>query len=461
MKFPTSTRVLEGSEPGVPGFGFSRREAFGPGFSEGRPLARVPGFCGGSWGEKYPCTVGCPRMIFMFLIWLALVPAGFSQSRKELEDKRLRLIEEIGQTTRKLQETQKTKAATLDRYLALKSQVDKRRQLLATMQEEIAHADSAIMRSEEVMQALEDDIIRLRGEYARTLRTAWRLRLQQSWVAFIFSAENLNHAFRRRQYMRQYERYRRRQALLITETQQMLAAKVEQLEKHKAEQRRLMESTRQQGEFLRQEMLDKNRTLQSLKADETRLVKELERREKERELFSAAIEGIIREEMAQKRREARSASAIVPSGRSSTEAASASEATLAADKSAFGSSRGSLPWPVSGGRISRPFGPQPHPTLKGVTVPNNGVDISAAAGANVSAVFEGKVVGVQFIPGYQNMVLVQHGAYYTVYSNLSSLLVRRGDVVKAGQPLGNLGQEDLHFEVWREKTRLNPAGWLK
>ncbi len=401
-----------------------------------------------------------PRAVFFLLALLPFV-TGYSQSRKELEDKRLRLIEEINQTNKRLKDTQKTKAATLDRYLALKAQVAKRQQLVATMREEMAHADSAIIRSGEVMEALNDDIKRLRGEYARTLRAAWRLRLQQSWVTYMLSSENLNQAFRRRRYMRQYEQYRRRQAALIAETQKMLAAKVVQLEQHKAEQQRLMAAAQQQGEILRTEMLDKDRALQSLKADETRLVKELERREKERERFSAAIETIIREEMAQKRREARTSTAIGAPSRAAGGSSGAAEPVVAADMSGFGTRRGSLPWPVSGGRISRVFGPHPHPTLRGVTVPNNGVDISAVAGADVSAVYAGKVVGVQFIPGYQNMVLVQHGTYYTVYSNLAELAVRRGDEIAAGQVLGKLGQEDLHFEVWREKTRLNPAGWLK
>lgn len=401
--------------------------------------------------------------LWCVLCWFFLLPSAGAQSRKELEDKRLKLVQEINQTNQKLQETQKNKAATLDRYIALRSQVKKRQQLVATMQEEITHADSAIARSELVMDALSEDIARLRNEYAQMLRTAWRLRLQQSHLAFILSSKSLNQALKRRQYVRQYERYRRRQAKLIEETQEMLSNKIAQLEKRKQEQRNLIVSVEEQTELLRGEMANKDKALQSLKADEGRLVKDLERREKERERFSAAIEQIIRDEMAQKRKEARTA----PPSRKITSPAPASRddspepAAAVADNSGFGARKGSLAWPVGGGRISRTFGPQPHPTLKGVTVPNNGVDISASAGSAVSAVHAGKVVGVQFIPGYQNMVIVQHGAYYTVYSNLESISVGKGDEVGAGQAIGKLGNEDLHFEVWREKQRLNPAGWLR
>jgi septal ring factor EnvC (AmiA/AmiB activator) len=391
---------------------------------------------------------------------LLCLPGAMAQSRKELEDKRLKLIQEINQTNQKLQETQKNKAATLDRYIALRSQVKKRQQLVATMQEEIADADTAIIRSESVMEALNDDIRRLRNEYAQMLRTAWRIRLQQSHLAFILSAKSLNQALQRRQYVRQYERYRRRQAKLIEETQLMLSNKISQLEKRKTEQQSLIVSVEEQAELLRGEMLNKDKALQSLKADENRLVKDLERREKERERFSSAIEQIIRNEMAQKRKDARTA----PPPRKITSPAKANDERSdppVPDNSGFGARKGSLSWPVGGGRISRAFGPQPHPTLKGVTVPNNGVDISAPAGSAVSSVHIGKVVGVQFIPGYQNMVIVQHGAYYTVYSNLESLSVSKGDEVASGQAIGKLGSDDLHFEVWREKQRLNPAGWLR
>ena len=395
--------------------------------------------------------------LILLLVVAGAIPQAGAQSRKELEDKRLKLIEDINRTNKKLQETQKIKAATLDRYLAIKAQVTKRQQLIATMRQEIAHADSAIIRNGEVMESLNDDIQRLRSEYARTLRAAYRHKLQHTWVAFIFSADNINQVFRRRQYLRQYDRYRRRQAALIEETQKTLAVKVLQLEQYKTEQQRLLEAAQQQGEILRSEMQDKDRALKELKTDETRLVAELERSEKQREQFSAAIEQIIRNEIAQQKKESRTPAGIASSSRP----ASAPAAASAAEQSVFGKLRGRLPWPVNGGSISKPFGPQPHPTLKGVTVPNNGVDIKAGAGAEVNAVFEGRVVGVQFVPGYQNTVIVQHGAYYTVYSRLTSLSVRKDEEIRAGQAIGKLGQDDLHFEVWREKTRLNPASWLK
>ncbi len=391
----------------------------------------------------------------------ALAPELSAQSRKELENTRLKLIEAINRTNRQLKETRQSKATTLDRYLALKAQVTRRQQLVATMQQEIAEADTAIARSEEVLDALKSDIERLRAEYGRMMRTAYRMHLQQSWVMFIFSSDSFNRIFRRQRYMRQYERYRIRQAGAIAETQKTLAIKVDQLARRKAEKQRLLTSVVRQSEILRVEMEDKNTTLKSLKADESNLVKALEKQEREREAFNAAIERIIREETAQKKRQSRTSAGVAATGKEKSRPIDKPGASSKEALSGFGAEQGKLAWPVSGGRIVKNFGPQPHPTLKGVTVPNNGVDIGVEAGAEVKSVYDGQVVSVQFVVGHQNMVIVQHGIYYTVYSNLSTLSVRRGDAVVAGQVVGVLGSEALHFQVWQEKKLLNPASWLK
>jgi len=129
--------------------------------------------------------------------------------------------------------------------------------------------------------------------------------------------------------------------------------------------------------------------------------------------------------------------------------------------------RGKLPWPVEGGVIARSFGRQKHPTLKNIEITNNGIDIRSTEEAPVKSIFEGAVAGVQYIPGHDYTVILQHGNYYSVYSNLSETSVNKGDKVNAGAVLGKLstnpisGAAELHFELWQEKERLNPANWIK
>jgi len=120
-----------------------------------------------------------------------------------------------------------------------------------------------------------------------------------------------------------------------------------------------------------------------------------------------------------------------------------------------------LPWPVNG-PIVQHFGRQPHPTVKGVEISNNGIDINVTGNTAVKSVADGVVVSTHFVPGYRNMIPVRHGDYYTVYSNLETIRVSSGNPLTAGQDIGEMGSQGgaLHFEVWRQKERLNPEQWI-
>ena len=128
----------------------------------------------------------------------------------------------------------------------------------------------------------------------------------------------------------------------------------------------------------------------------------------------------------------------------------------------FSVNKGKLPWPVSKGLITDRFGEHAHPVLKGIVVQNNGIDIQAEPKAAVKSLFNGTVASVTKIPGYDYMVMVRHGLYFTVYSKIVSVNVKKGDVVTTGQLLGHLGSEEpeLHLEIWQDKTKLNPETWL-
>lgn len=393
------------------------------------------------------------KSLLLILIILAVSSnIAVGQNRKELEDKRKRLIQEINQTTNLLEETKKNKTATLNRYIALQRQIRKRKQLVRTLQQEIDYADESMERAYEVIDALNLDVNRLKAEYANMIRTAYRHKMSSSSILFIFSADNLNDAFKRWQYIKRYDKYRKKQAQLILETQATLQSKTDQLEQRKKEKEKLLVSAQQQQQLLSVELKDKDEILKTLKDDESRLALELSQQQDAHSKLNDAIENIIRKEMALKRKEARSSDALAANKETST-------VHLTGD---FSKNKGGLPWPVTSGFISRGFGTQPHPTLKEIEITNNGIDIQTEGKANVRAVFEGKVAGTQFIPGYQNTVIVQHGNYYTVYSNLEEVFVKRGDIVKTKQAIGRLGNEnaEVHFEVWKEKQRLNPVNWV-
>ncbi len=391
------------------------------------------------------------KLLLLLLFMLSGIVLS-AQSKKELEEQRKQLIKEIQQTESKLKEAQKNKEAALERYVTLQSKIQKRQQLVRTLRAEISYADSSMKRTEEVIGALRQDIDQLKEEYASTVRTAFRLKLNKGILLFLFSAKDFNDAFSRWQYIRQYNNYRNRQARVIMDTQQMLEDKAEQLREDTQKKAKLLSEQVQQSDLLSKELKDKDKLLTTFKKSESKLLAELEAQQKARRELNSAIEAVIKKEMAKMRAEARKPVA----------AASKEVKANNALGSSFAQARGRLTWPVSTGKIVKFFGPQPHPTLKRIKIVNNGIDIKTAPSSDVLAVYSGKVAGTQFIPGYQNMIILQHGKYYTVYSKLEEIYVKRGEAVSAQQVIGKLGasKDVVHFEIWREKKRLDPVIWV-
>ncbi len=420
-------------------------------------------------------------VVLIFLL-LFLPFLAFSQSKKELEAKRQQLLKDIKSTSKMLDKTAQRHEATLDRFVVLQKQISQREELILTLEAEIMDAESAIQRNQNVIAALETDVSRAKNELGKTLRAAFRKKKTTNPLLFVLSAESLNQAFRRLIFLRKYNEGRARQAEAIAFAQKMLARKIGALQDRRLEKGQLLAEATGQQQTLGFELENKEVLLKTLETDAERLKTELKTKETAHEKLNLAIEKIIRDEVAKRLAEARKPKkepAPAPAEKPKKSPAptaenpvsappraapeDSGEAEFDAESTDFAKMRGRLPWPVADGFISKSFGKQPHPTLKGIEITNNGIDIRCEAGEQVRAVAGGRVAGVQFVPGHDNLLIVQHGDFYTVYSNLSEVWVRAGQTIDAKHALGRVRSEDseLHFEVWRQKERLNPAGWIK
>lgn len=415
---------------------------------------------------------------YSFFAFFLLIPLlAFSQSKKELEAKRKKLIRDIEVTGKLLKKTTKTKESTYDRYLALQSQIERRARLIETIEQEISNAEQGIERNSTVIASLTGDIKKMQDEYGRTIRSAFRRKTLSNPLLYILSAESLNQAFRRWLFLRKYDKFRRKQADAIAFTRDMLARKVSALEETRREKENLLISLRSQKTLLTVEMANKNDLLKTLSQDESRLKSDLQRKQSAHEALNRAIEKVIQEEVRKQVEEARRARPAAPAKPNTSTAgtnnnaaqqqASAPEIVEDNLSMAFRQKRGQLPWPVEDGFVSKSFGRQKHPTLKNIEITNNGIDIRTEESADVRSIFDGKVAGVQFIPGHDYTVIIQHGNYYTVYSNLGETNIAKGDQVKARQFIGRVsnnaitGSSELHFELWNQKERMNPALWIR
>lgn len=427
------------------------------------------------------------------LLLLLLLPTLLlAQSKKELEEKRKKIIRDINTTERMIKKTAQTREATYDKYVALQSQIQNRETLIRTIQEEVDAAEESIVRNQDVIVSLEKDIAQMQEEYGKMVRNAFRRKSLSNPLLYILSAESLNQAFRRWLFLRKYDRFRKQQADAIAATREMLAQKIRSINETRIEKENLLVSIQNQKATLSNELVQKDETLKFLSKDEERLKQDLQKKQVAHEQLNQAIENIIQEEVRKRADEARRAPPVAaapakpektpppstpapqPAAKPSQPAVAAApanvvkpEATEDVQSFDFRRNKGRLPWPVENGFISRGFGKQQHPTIKNISITNNGIDIRTEESAAVRAIHEGIVAGVQFIPGHDYTVILQHGDYYTVYTNLAETSLKKGETVRAKQVMGRVstnpitGASELHFELWHEKDRINPVGWIK
>lgn len=387
---------------------------------------------------------------FALLILLPMACLLHGQQEDSLEEKREALMEELRHTGQLLEETQKNKALTYERYLTTQEQIRTRKELIHNIQTELSSHDASLEDTAEAIASLEQDMARLKEDYETLLQMAYRQKLLKSDLLFIFSADNFNEAFKRWQYLKQYDRYRKEQALRIIETQKALTHNLEWRESQKAEQEGLLSHEKEQLSLLEEELKLKNQLLRELKRNEQELRAKIRQQQARHESLNRAIEEIIGGNIL----------AQQPAD------AEGDGGSTMPDYTPFENQRGRLPWPAKG-VISSYFGKQSHPTLKDITINNSGIDILTHKEADIQPVASGEVAAVRLMPGNGYLVIVQHGDYYTLYSNLEEHFVKKGDRVSASQKIGRVmtdehtGKTELHFEIWKQHTRLNPKDWMK
>ncbi|MEM1123164.1 MAG: peptidoglycan DD-metalloendopeptidase family protein [Bacteroidota bacterium] len=408
----------------------------------------------------------CGRYLLMYFFLVVSTTILFGQSRQDLTAKRQRLIAEIGQANKLLSITKKDKKNALSQYYALQRQIRQRQQLIETLEKEIALSDKSIERTQGAIEALQSDMFRLEKEYGEMARQAYRYKMSNNKWLFLFSSEDFSDGLKRWRYIQQYDDYRKKQAGLILETRTSLTEKLNGIEIKKAEQQDLLATAEKQQGLLESELTQKNKLVSGLKADETRISRLITRKRVAHRKLSVAIEKIISAEISNRTTATKSTKA----SKNTTKAkklSSAESKKIAASSSDFRRRKGKLAWPVQNGIITRHFGKQSHPIHKQVQITNNGIDIRATSNNKVLAIYKGQVAGFQYVPGYQNTLIIQHGNYYSVYSNLEQVIVKKGETVRSGQLLGvasKSNQDDfleVHLEIWKGKQRLNPAVWLK
>jgi septal ring factor EnvC (AmiA/AmiB activator) len=392
------------------------------------------------------------RILLLTGLFVILLLPVFSQSIEELKKKKQDAENQIKYTSKLLNEVQKIQKSSLNRVQLLNRQIEHRNTVISTINGEVDLYQQMIDNNTLAIRLMESDIKDLKKEYAELIRLAYRNRNAYDQVLFLLSADNVNQAYRRYLYMKQYTTYRENQADVILSIESVLDEKMKKLEEQKLIKIQLVNDTRKEASQLSQEKLQKNAELQKLQKEQKDLKKKLEDQRRIEQQLEDEIERIIAEEAAKNAKTGSKEMAMTP------------EQKLLGDN--FAQNKGRLPWPVERGVITEHFGINQHPVLTNVQVKNNGVSITTERGAKVRAVFNGEVTRVFGITGGNTAVIIRHGKYLTVYSNLRETTVKKGDKVTTRQNIGTVftDPEDdksiLKFQIWLENQKLNPEQWI-
>lgn len=412
----------------------------------------------------------------LFLFIFCSVAAVYGQSSAELKRRKDVLTREIESLNKTLNKTSTNKNLSLKEIRALNAQIRLREQKINTINSEVSLLDNQITENTNTVRSLQNQLDKLKKEYAGMVLFAFRNQSSYSKLMFIFAAHNFNQAYKRLKYLQQFSEYRKKQAKYIEGTTKELKGKITELDRNKQEKSHLLTDQEKEKQTLGKQRTSKSKVLTSLNNQEKKLKQEITRKQRESATLNRAIANAINREIEEARKRAEEAAraaaakakaenkdtpAAVPVSKgSSVLAATPESAKLSSD---FLGSRGNLPWPVTNGMVIEDFGN--HTYGRNVTTENNGVDIKTAPGSAVRAVFEGEVAAVQNLGG-SYAVLVRHGEYFTVYSNLRTVSVSRGQKVSLKQNIGTVitdpvdGTTEVHFEVRKGALPMNPAGWL-
>jgi len=380
-----------------------------------------------------------------------------AQVKKEkLQGDKKKIEEEIEYNSQLLEQTKKTKLTTLNQLVILKNQIANREKLIQNISQEIIILDEQISLNNEILKDLNNDLEKLKDEYAEMIYYAYKNKSSYDKLIFIFASRDFNQAYKRLKYFQQYSAYRKTQTHLIEQTQQEITGTLKELETHKADKVNLMASLETEKNQLTKERTQQYRAMRNLSKKEKELLATIDEKEKAAKKLQKEIEKIIAEEI---KLAAKKAGTTATGSYALTPA----EVQLSTD---FTSNKGGLPWPLERGVVSNTFGEHEHPVLKDVKTKNNGIDIITEQNSKARAIFSGEVTRVMSIPNYNYVIMIRHGEYLSVYSNLDEVYVEKGDMIKTKQEIGRIYTDEkelkteLHFELWKGKTLLNPSKWL-
>ena len=435
------------------------------------------------------------KMILLVFGMISFCILNAQKQPKNLSDaqkNKKKLSEDIKSLDAVLGQTKTSRNIAMLHVQTLNLKISKREELIGNINYEINQVNSELQAKKKQIKHLSDELDTLKSRYKKLLKYAQKNNSSFNKLMFVFSSKDFNQAFQRIKYMQEINFKRRIHAEEIVLKQKNLSLEKENLLKTAEEKSSLLTTEEREKIQLAKEKEEQVAELTKLSEKEKKLKQELEEKKKDVLAIDRKIKDMIaeiamkeqreREERervkAEKRKKKADEVASIKKKKKSEEGLKGTpkieepapstkdvDEELSAD---FASNKGKLPWPVSNGVITEGFGPHQHPKIKDVTINNSGVDITATTkSASARSIFGGEVTLIAPMPsGDSKIVIIRHGTYLSVYTNLAKVFVRQGDKVSLKQSLGEVlynedsGGTTLNLQIWRGQTKLNPEDWL-
>ena len=426
-----------------------------------------------------------------------------------LEKQRKQIQQQIREQERRLASSQQDVKKRLQTLMMLNSEIAGKRRTIDTIRHDISNLDQEIEELNIQLDELQKMLADCKQRYVKSMRYMHRNRSAQSQMMFIFSADNFAQMFRRMRFMREYAAYQHVQGDEVKAQQEEVNQKFQELSVAKEHKAQLLAKGERERVALEGKQTEQQNVVNTLKKEQKTIQKIIAQQKKKDAALNAQIDRLIAEEVARQkaraeaearrraeaaarerelaeakaREEKARAEAMAAKDKKAREEAErrvrdAEERRIAAQRKAesmpmtapsedvrisgnFESNRGRLPMPITGSyRIVSHFGQYNVEGLHNVTLDNKGINIKGEQGAQARSIFDGEVSGV-FSFGGTMVVMVRHGSYISVYCNLASVNVHRGQRVSTRQSLGRVGTDNiLQFQLRKETSKLNPEHWL-
>jgi len=429
------------------------------------------------------------------LLWvITLLVAGntFAQSTSEkLKKEQSNLEKKISNTRSLLDKTKNNAKASLNELRLIDNQIRFREELVTNFDQQVRGAEVKMIRKDAEVKELTKRLSDLKEQYRQLLLYAYKHRNKFGKLMYLFSATSYNEALKRGSYLERIADIQLKQFRIIRQHQSLISKEISSIQQEKEYKLKILAEKRGEKSVIEKDKRKQEEVYRKFKQEESKLLSQLKDDERKKENLKQKINSAIQKEIAdteakrkkaeaEKAKKSTTTTTTTPSTTTTTAKPETTTTTTkketilpetkesAALSKSFEGNKGKLPWPVDKGSITEGFGRNAHPTLDNVFTNNNGVDISAPKGASVRAVFEGEVTSVLNIPGAGKVVIIKHGNYRTVYSNLQDTYVKIGSKVTTKQAIGTLlvteGLSLAHFEIHQvvgtTSQALNPSLWI-